>query len=918
MNTSVLRAVFARNYVSYFSNATGYLFICAFVLLSSFFAFWPSEFFNNNLANLDELNRWFPYIILIFIPAITMSAWAEERREGTDELLLTMPGNDLDVVLGKYAAAVAIYTVSLLFSMLTNYCVLQYLGNPDVGLFAATYLGYWFVGLALLAVGMVASFLTGNLTVAYVLGAVLGAPLVFAAEAGNVMGPQLAVVLAHWSIGQQMADFTRGVVSLTAIAYFSVIVVVMLYICMVLIGRRHWITTRGGAMAGHYLVRGLSLAVIAVGIVLISARYEVRGDVTQEKLTSLAPQSRAILANIKGQTDRVVRVDAFVSPEVPEDYVQTRLNLLGTLREIQALGGGKILVRVTDTRQFTEDASVAESRFKIVPRQVTTSQRGAIKVDQIFMGVAVRSGLNSVVIPFIDRGIPIEYELIRSIATVCEQKRKRLGVLSTDAPLYGRFNMQTMSSGGNWPIIDELEKQYEVIQVDASQPINVKDYDVLLAVQPSSLGPEQMDNFVAAVRAGLPTAIFEDPAPLLASGVPGTAEPRRPPGGMNMMMMGQQSPPKGDVEQLWRLLGVRFSPETVVWQDYNPYPKLADQFPPEFVFVENRANAEKGVNMRGFNEDDPVSSGLQQVLFAFPGGIARLSASPMEVEPLAETGTRTGTVAYREMIEMTPFGPTGRLNERRRAIPTGEVYIMAARIRGTVETPVPAPPKSDAAADKDKKPSTVKSQINVSLAADVDMLSPGIFALREKGDIPELGIYLQFDNVTFVLNALDALAGNNDYLEIRKRRRIHRTLTRIDENMQDARKETAKVRDEAIREFKQAQQREEEEFNQRLDKLKKEYQSKHLDQQEIVQKVQIAYVEGQKRMNAQIERLDQEKNRKIQQIEKQLAMKVRQVQDRYKMFAVLLPPIPPLVVAIFVFLLRRSREKEGVVRTRLK
>jgi len=270
------------------------------------------------------------------------------------------------------------------------------------------------------------------------------------------------------------------------------------------------------------------------------------------------------------------------------------------------------------------------------------------------------------------------------------------------------------------------------------------------------------------------------------------------------------------------------------------------------------------------------------------------------------------------MIEMTPFGPTGRLNERRRAIPTGEVYIMAARIRGTVETPVPAPPKSDAAADKDKKPSTVKSQINVILVADVDMLSPGIFALREKGDIPELGIYLQFDNVTFVLNALDALAGNNDYLEIRKRRRIHRTLTRIDENTQDARKETAKVRDEAIREFKQAQQREEEEFNQRLDKLKKEYQSKHLDQQEIVQKVQIAYVEGQKRMNAQIERLDQEKNRKIQQIEKQLAMKVRQVQDRYKMFAVLLPPIPPLVVAIFVFLLRRSREKEGVVRTRLK
>ncbi|MBN1589307.1 MAG: ABC-2 transporter permease, partial [Pirellulales bacterium] len=240
MNTSVLRAVFTRNFTSYFSNATGYVFICVFVLLSSFAAFWPNDFFNNNLANLDELNKWFPFIMLIFIPAITMSAWAEERREGTDELLLTMPGNDLDIVLGKYLAAVVIYTVSLLFSMLTNYCVLQYLGNPDVGLFVATYLGYWFVGLAMLAVGMVASFLTSNLTVGYVLGAVLNAPLVFATQAGNVLGSQPAIVLRQWSIGQQMADFGHGVVSLTAVVYFVAIVVITLYLCMVLIGRRHW------------------------------------------------------------------------------------------------------------------------------------------------------------------------------------------------------------------------------------------------------------------------------------------------------------------------------------------------------------------------------------------------------------------------------------------------------------------------------------------------------------------------------------------------------------------------------------------------------------------------------------------------------------------------------------------------------
>ena len=114
MKWYVLDAVFKRNFVSYFSNPTGYVFICVFVLLGSLAAFWPPEFFNSNLANLDQLNRYLPYILLVFIPAITMSVWADERRQGTDELILTIPASDIEVVVGKYLSAVGIYLVSLI------------------------------------------------------------------------------------------------------------------------------------------------------------------------------------------------------------------------------------------------------------------------------------------------------------------------------------------------------------------------------------------------------------------------------------------------------------------------------------------------------------------------------------------------------------------------------------------------------------------------------------------------------------------------------------------------------------------------------------------------------------------------------------------------------------------------------------
>ncbi len=369
------------------------------------------------------------------------------------------------------------------------------------------------------------------------------------------------------------------------------IAVVMLYISMVLIGRRHW----GGreedqSMWAHYLARALGLVGIVIGINLfISHHNALRADITSENLNKPSPRTVQLVKELRANDQvKTIKVDAYVSPQVPAEYAAHKLNLLSTLSELSSLSGGKIVVDVHEIENFSEEAANAEKAYGIEPREIRTIDRGARKTDEIFLGAAFSAGLDRVVIPFIDKGIPIEYELMRSICTVSQQERKKLGVLKTDAQLFGGFSMQGPSEESQ--LVAELKKQYDVVEVDPSKPITDK-YDVMLAVQPSSLNPVAMENFVAAVKAGQPTAVFEDPYPWpqLWQDVVGTAQPKRPPGGMMGMFGGGGQPePKGDISQLWKLLGVEMYGDEVVRQDFNPEPKLGDIYK-EWIFVDEAA-----------------------------------------------------------------------------------------------------------------------------------------------------------------------------------------------------------------------------------------------------------------------------------------------------------------------------------------
>ena len=899
MNLNVLKAIFFRNFYAYFSSPTGYVFICVFVLLSSLAAFWPNEFFNDNLANLDQLNKYFPFIMLVFIPAITMSIWSEERRQGTDELLLTIPAGDFDVVLRKYLAAVAIYTTSLLFSLICNFTVLEFLGQPDGGLILGTYLGYWFVGLAMLAIGMVASFLTGNLTVGFTLGALFNAPLAFAASADVIMPRDWADWVDRWSVSTQFRDFGQGVISLASMAYFLSIVAVCLYLSMILIGRRHWAGGREGSRLGwHFLARAVAMSLIAVGVVATLDRHDVRADITTEQLSSLAPDTVRLIREV--ESERPIKIEAYVSPEVPESYVQTRLNLINVLREISALGGNKLVVNVYDTEPLSNEADRAETQYDIVGREVVSRERGALSQESIYLGVAVTSGLDKVVIPFVDRGIPVEYELVRSICTVAQDERKRLGVLTTDAKLFGGFDQNTFSQSPDQPIIDELKKQYDVVEIDPTNAIP-DNLDVLLAVQPSSLGPEQMNNFIAAVKRGTPTAIFEDPLPVFDSTVPGTIAPKQ--AAQSNPFMGSPPPePKGNIAPLWKLLGVEYGKGDVIWQDYCPYPKFKDMFPPEFVWVDTGEGGE------AFNPKEKITSKLQQMLFPFAGGLERAAASKLKFEPLVLTGRETGALKFDDMLQRDFFGRVNGLNPSRIVKRTGEEYVLAAHITGR-------PPADTATKTVDEQAAASQEpELNVVLVSDIDVLYPEFFSIRAQGTDPDSEFNMLLDNVPFCLNVLDVLAEDDRFLEVRKRRPVHRTLTEVEEVTLSAREQALEQIETFRTKFDTQRAMAEKDFNDAIAKI----ESQGGDPTEKLQRVGFVREVGQKRLQAATDELQRTRDKEVGRVERELELEIRSVQDHYKLWAVLLPPIPPLLVGAAVFFNRRAREREGVARSRLK
>jgi ABC-2 type transport system permease protein len=233
-------AIFKREIYSYFATPIAYVFMVVFLLLTGISTMYFGNFMQRGQADLVPFFSFHPWIYLIFIPALSMRLWSEERKTGTIELLLTLPITTWQAICGKYLAAYAFIACSIMLTF-PLWIVVNYLGKPDNGVIIASYFGSLLMAGGFLGIGACASAMCKNQVVAFIISVLLcllvnllGFPVVMD-QLRNWMPTPLLDALRSFSFLTNFDTISRGIVDLRSVIFFATLIFFSLFANMVVL-----------------------------------------------------------------------------------------------------------------------------------------------------------------------------------------------------------------------------------------------------------------------------------------------------------------------------------------------------------------------------------------------------------------------------------------------------------------------------------------------------------------------------------------------------------------------------------------------------------------------------------------------------------------------------------------------------------
>ena len=452
--TKNVPVIAGREFRSFFDQATAYILMVVF-LVANFFFFFRTVLVTAE-ATLRPMFELMPWLLLFFVPAVTMRALAEERSRGTLELVLAQPISSLEFLLGKFLGVMGFMAVALA-GTLGAAIGLRLGGTPYFGAMVAQYVGALLLTGALVAIGLWASSLTRNQITAFIVA--LTSTFVLMAITMNVvligLPPILAVAATRLGLLTHFAAITRGVLDLRDVVYFLSVTVAFLGLAYLMIERgrlnlkaRSWRTLRVGI---------LGILLICVTVNLLGRHIRGRLDLTPGKAYTLSSTTRSVL----GDLDDLVTIKFFSSRELPPQVDLVKRDVEDLLADYAAAGGDNLqLLRFTPSAADPEAQAEAE-RMGIPSIQFNVLGQDEFQVKQGYLGIAIQYAEQTANVPFVRQTDDLEYRLTSAVLVLTNPARNTVGFLTG----HGEAAIEGEASG----LAETLRQNYKVTPVDITQ-----------------------------------------------------------------------------------------------------------------------------------------------------------------------------------------------------------------------------------------------------------------------------------------------------------------------------------------------------------------------------------------------------------------------------------------------------------------
>ncbi len=438
---------------------------------------WQFLFFRNAFlvgeASVRMLFEYLPWLFIIFVPAITMSVFSQEKSEGTIELLLTHPVKPIEVILAKFFSSWLLIVFSLVFSMPVAFSFSRF-GAFDWGAYIAQFLAASFLAASFVSLGVFfSSLLTNGIASLLLTSAVSFFLLIAGSEfiTANLPLPIVPIV-ERLAVSSHVSSMSRGVIDIRDVWYFLSFIIIFLSLTYLFLIRQKF-----GNRKDCYMKYQIGIALfIATAIVsnVLGARIPGRIDLTSDKRYSLSSSTKNVLSNLSD----IVTITFYASSKLPAQLTPVVRDIRDMLRDYQQYGKGNVALLQKDPSNNSQISSEATSRgLREIQFNVIGQEEFQVRTG--FVGIVVSYGGKHEAIPFVQDSGDLEYQLTSLIAKLTNKNKKKIAFLSG----HGEKN-PSIDYGAFY---EELQKQFivETFSFDENTPKVASDTSVLVVAGPS-------------------------------------------------------------------------------------------------------------------------------------------------------------------------------------------------------------------------------------------------------------------------------------------------------------------------------------------------------------------------------------------------------------------------------------------------